>query len=148
MGDQQSLGPFCSEDCFLRRIAKKRHVARDGTVSPEVFDVTDADDTLSFTFQDDNLKTEEGLDRYQRETAFPSGARLGICWLSYDDLTVSLDPPLPPRHEPDPEDEKYGHLHCVTDCPKSYVRMVQMAKLATDNGVVRHFDPHRKRRTQ
>ena len=143
MGDHASLGLFAAEDYFLRRIAKPRYIKDDESVSWEAFD--DKQPTLSFTFQDNNLKTKDGLDEYQRYWAYPSGDLLGLCKLSFYDLTVSLEPPLPPRHDPVPEDEKYGHLHCCTDPPRDQDHCEKMAKLAMRNGVVRQFVKARRR---
>lgn len=141
MGRQPSVGPFVADDSFLRHIAKRRY-HRDGIISWEVFD--DDHPTLSFTFQDATLKTELGLDQYQRDKAFPSGDLKGICKLSFYDLTESLRPPLPPRGDPDADDREYGHLHCCTDRPIDQGHKELMAKLATRNGVLREF-VHRKR---
>lgn len=145
MGQRASLGPFVAADCFLRHIARKRHVNKDGVVSWEVFD--DLHPTLSFTHQDAGLQTDAGLDRYQRyRQLLPSRDLPGICRLSFVDLTEGLEPPLPPTRDPDPEDKVYGHLHCCTRRPANQIHMVAMAKLATKNGIVREFVPKRKRR--
>ena len=110
---------------------------RDGIVHWEAFD--DRHPTLSFTFQDQNLKTESGLYRYQRAKALPSGDLPGICKLSFWDLTESLEPPLPPWAEPDPEDNEYGGFHCCTDPPLDQTHKESLAKLATQHGTVLEF---------
>lgn len=135
--------PFVAEDCFLRRVSKKRCI-RGGIVTWEAF--YDLHSTLSFTYQAEILQNEESIDQYQRDKALPSGDLPGLCRLSFEDLTVSLDPPLPPRRRRVRGDEKYGHLHYVTNCPKNRIHRESMAKLATRNGVVREFVPSGKRR--
>ena len=136
MGGKASLGPFDPEDSFLRRVSTKAAI-KDGTVGWRAFD--DQHPTLSFTFQDDDLQTGPGMQTYQRDKALPSGDLPGICKLTLYDLTESLRPPLPPRADRDPEDEKYGHLHCCTDCPVNDDHRRKMAKLATRNGILREF---------
>ena len=142
MGDHASVEPFVAEDCFLRHVAKPRCI-KEGLVTWEAFH--DRYATLSFTFQNEALRTQSGLDRYQRDKVLPHGDLPGFCKLSFYDLTVSLEPPLPPRHDPVPEDEKYGHLHCCTYRPRDQVHCRKMAKLATRNGVVREFKRTRKK---
>ena len=136
-----SLGPFVATDSFLRHVARERCI-RAGLVTWEAF--SDRHDTLSFTFQNDQLRTPTGLDRYHRTKALPSGDLPGLCKLSFHDLTVSLEPPHAPRHDPISEDEEYGHLHCCTDPPRDQEHCEKMAKLATRNGVVREFVRHKK----
>lgn len=139
MGDQTSLGPFVAEDSFLRHIDRKRYIADDDTLSREIFKPRAHEPSLSFTYQDAGLKTSGGLDEYQRRKALPSKDLPGICRLTFYDLTVALEPPLPPRGERNPDDTEYGHLHCSTDPPRGDVHMEKMAKLATRNGVARRF---------
>lgn len=139
MGDQPTLKPFLPEDSFLRRVGTKRYL-KDGLVSRDAFRPRNAEASLSFTWQDESLRSEEALDEYQRHNALPqSGDLPGLCRLTYHDLTVSLSPPLPPRHEPDDADPRFGHLHCATDLPRDELHMEKMAKLATRNGLVRLF---------
>lgn len=146
MGNQPSLGPFVADDFFLRHIDKKRCAAA-GVVNGEVFRSRESEPALSFTYQDENLKTEHGVQQYQQDKVLPHGDLPGICMLSFDDLTRSLEPPLPPRSEPYAADEKYGHLHCVTDHPRDEIHMEKMAKLATRNGVLCQFVRARKRKS-
>ena len=143
MGTRTALGPFVAEDSFLRHADRKRHI-RDGTVSPDVF--WDNHQTLSFTYQDAGLRSEEGLDQYQRDKELPHGDLPGLCKLTFHNLTVELQPGLSPRSDPVPQDENYGHLHCCTDRPTDDVQRRRMAHLAERNGVVREFVPRRKRR--
>jgi hypothetical protein len=147
VGNQPSLGPFVAEDSFLRHIDRKRHIADDGGVSWEVFKPRNGEPSLSFTYRDKELKAEQGLKAYQEYKALPHGDLPGICSLSFDDLTRSLEPPLPPRPERNVADERYGHLHCVTDCPRDEVHMERMAKLATRNGPVCPFVRAHKRKS-
>lgn len=121
---ERSLEPFADNDGFLRRVSNRK--IRGGIVSPGAF--TDKHETLSFTFQSEVLRTPEGLTQYQIDKALPSCELPGICKLTFLDL-MSLNPPLPPREDPDLDDDKYGHLHCSTDQPTDLQRDV-MAKCA------------------
>ncbi len=125
----------------MRHVDRKNRI-KNGTVSQEVF--KDKHVTLSFTYQDDALRTKDGLDQYQRDKEFPHGDLPGLCKLTFHDLTVALEPPLPPRPDPVSEDEKYGHLHCCTDRPDETQRRT-MAALAERNEIVRKFVPKEKR---
>lgn len=136
MGVQASLGAFVAEDSFLRHVKWKGYI-KGGTVSHRVF--KDQHETLSFTYQDETLRTDEGLDEYQRDKQFESGDLPGLCMLTFHDLTISLQPPLPPRPDPVPDDEKYGHLHCCTHRPEDDVQRRQMAHLAERHGIVCPF---------
>lgn len=136
MGNRATLEPFVADDRFLRRVAKKRQI-RNGIVTEGAFE--DRHPTLSFTYQDEELKSDTGLTRYQFDKKLPSGDLPGLCVLSFQDLTVLLEPPLPPRHDIDHEDEQYGLLHCCTDSPRDEDHREKMAKLATRNGVLREF---------
>ncbi len=144
MGGPPILGPFVAEDSFVRHVDRRRRIKPNGTVSYKVF--KDKHETLSFTCQNAVLRTEDGLDRYQRDKQFESGDLPGFCRLTLHDLTVKLEPPLPPRPDPVPEDEKYGHLHCCTDRPTDDDQREVMAHLATLNGIVRPFVPKEKRK--
>lgn len=136
MGVEASLAPFVNEDSFLRRFLK-RGLTKEGTVSAGAF--KDQHETLSFTFQDDGLRTDKGLNDYHSAKVLPFGDLPGLCKLTFHDLTVSLKPPLPPRPDADPEDTKYGHLHCCTDQPSSDAQRTLMAYLAENHGIVRQF---------
>ena len=138
MGERLTLEPFCAEDSFLRHADRKNHIRR-GTVLHDVF--KDKHGTLSFTYQDDNLRTEAGLDQYQRDKALPSGDLPGLCRLTFLDLTRELEPPLPPRPDPVAQDEKYGHLHCCTDRPIDDAQRRTMAACAERNGELRELVP-------
>jgi len=142
VGAQPTLGPFVAEDSFLRHVDREKRI-KNGTVSQEVF--KDKHETLSFTYQDEGLRTEAGLGQYQRDKELGSGDLPGLCKITFHDLTVSLQPPLPPRPDRNPDDEKYGHLHCCTDRPIDDVHRRKMAHLAERNGIVRPFVPKEKR---
>lgn len=142
MGAQATLDPFVAEDSFLRHVDRKSRI-KNGIVSLEVF--KDQHETLSFTYQNDVLRTKEGLDRYQRDKELKFGGLPGLCRLTFQDLTVSLDPPLRPRSDPVPQDERYGDLHCCTNRPIDDVHRRKMAHLAERNGIVRPYVPKDKR---
>ena len=147
------LAPFVVEDGFLRRTDRKRYIKPDGVVFWEAFKPRPAELTLSFTYQDHQLRDENGLRQYQlhNELKNPSekkGDLLGICKLTFHDLTGLLSPPLPPRFEEDPNDERYGRLHCLTGLPVSQEQMELMAELASQHreaGLPFHFVPKEKR---
>ena len=139
MGYKPGLDSFVADDSFMRRIDRKRRVTNDGMVSWEVFKPREGEESLSFTYQNDPLKTEHGLTQYQIDRKMPSGDLAGICKLTFSDLTAILKPPLSPRQEDDNTDSKYGKLHCITDCPGDQIHMEQMAKIATRNGLLRPF---------
>lgn len=141
MGAQQSVA-FLPEDAFLRHVDRKNRIRND-IVSPDVF--KDKHETLSFFYQAESLRTDKALDEYQRDRQLMSGDLPGLVKLTYNDLTVSVEPPLPPVSEPDPDDEKYGNLHYCTAQPTDVQRRV-MAHCAKLNGIVRPFiyKKHRK----
>ncbi|UCC30258.1 MAG: hypothetical protein JSU86_18920 [Phycisphaerales bacterium] len=141
MGARPTLGPFVDADSFLRHVDRKNRIRR-GVVSHKVF--KDKHETLSFTCQNAVLRTGKGLDQYQRDKAFESGDLPGLRRLTFYDLTVRLQPPLPPRSDPNPDDERYGHLYCCTNRPSDDQRE-KMAHLAEGNGIVRPFVPKGKR---
>lgn len=142
MGAQPRLDPFRDSDPFLRHVDRKNRI-RNGIVTYDAF--LDCHETLSFTYQDDTLRTDAALVQYQRAKELLHGDLPGLCKLIFRDLTVELVPPLPPRHDPDRTDKRYGHLHCCTDRPSNDDQRRQMASLATRNGVVCEFIPKKKR---
>lgn len=134
MGNRKRLeaNEFRDEDSFLRHAIKPRHL-RDDIVIAELF--RDGHPELSFTFQDESLTSSESLDQYQRDNVTKFGDWLGLCRLYYLDLThVSLEP----HWAPDPKNERYGRLHCVTAAPTEDQAKL-MAEAATRNGIVRQF---------
>jgi len=137
VGDQSSVVCFVAEDSFLRRGGKRS--VKNGLVEPDVFKPRANEATLSFTHQDKSLETDKALDEYQRYNALLSGDLPAICRLTFYDLTEGVEPSLPPRFEHDPDDALYGHLHCVTELPLNEDHRRQLAKLATDNRIVREF---------
>lgn len=143
MGDEASLDTFTPNDFFLRRVSKKKCI-RDGLIAADAFD--DKHASLSFTFQNENLKTEDGLVQYQMAKALPSGDLPGIVHLSYLDLTEKVTPPLPPRKDPDSTDVEYGHLHCSTDRPRDKHHRDMLAKCAESHGVLLPVVPRKHRK--
>ena len=141
--------PFVAEDGFLRRTDRKRYIKPDGVISWEAFNPRKVDPTLSFTYQDHQLKDENGLQQYQLHNELKKHGDLpGICKLTFHDLTGLLTPLLPPRFQEDPDDERYSRLHCVTDLPASQEQMELMAELASQHreaGLPFHFVPKEKR---
>lgn len=143
MGNQASVSSFAADDAFLRHV-HKRSLIKDDLVHAEAFE--DEHETLSFTLRAESLLSDEGIDQYHHDKALPSGDLPGLCQLYHRDFVDGVRPPLPPRHDPVPEDEKYGHLHCCTDRPIDRAHREQLAKLATRNRVLREFVRHRKLR--
>lgn len=135
MGDRPGIEPFTALDSFLRTIDRKRYV-KDGVVQWEVFMCRKNEPSLSFTFRDAALTTDEGLDRFRRIRELPLGGFPGICFLTCEDLVEKLRPPLRPRHTIRREDPHFGDLHCSTDCPMDEGHAEAMANLASENGVL------------
>ena len=144
MGDAPRLEPFRETDSFLRRVSKRKGI-REGFVLPAAFAVRPGEPSLSFTFQDFTLQSPDALEDYHVGNALPSGDLPGICKLTFQDLVRSLVPPLPPRQKPEPQDERYGHLHCETDPPVDDAHQTEMAKLASKHGVLLEFVPKKRR---
>lgn len=141
MVEAPGVDAFRDDDRFLRRIRFPDHIKR-GLIQWRAF--KDKDARLSFTFQDESLSCDSGLDAYRRYVGdrYLSGDLPGICWLSFHGLVARLEPPLEPRHNPDPTDEVYGHLHCSTDQPRDRAHMDLMAKLVHDGehgGLLRDY---------
>lgn len=137
------VGRFVAHDSFLRRVGRKGDI-KNGIIAPAVF--KDKHETLSFTYQDDDLRTENGVSQYQLDKVLRFGDLPGLCRLTFRDLTVDVQPALPPRFVLDPDDEKYGRLHCCTDQPNGDEQCEKMAELALRNGIVREFVPKKKRK--
>jgi hypothetical protein len=141
MVEAPRVGAFRDGDRFLRRIRLPDHIRR-GLVYWRGF--KDKGSRLSFTFQDESLSSDVGLDAYRRYVAekYMSGDLPGICWLSYHGLVSRLDPALEPQHDPDSTDFVYGHLHCSTAQPRDKEHMEKMAKLVNDGdygGLLRDY---------
>lgn len=136
MGDDERVTDFKLDDSFLRHVSRKRDI-KHGIVSHRAFQ--DNHPTLSFTLRDDDLKKDPGITQYQSDKMLPFGDLPGIIFLSFGDLIESVRPPLPPWRAPNHDDAKYGHLHCCTEQPVDQEHREQLAKLATGNGVLRHF---------
>lgn len=120
---------------YIRRFAKKSAVQKDGTVMPPAFEPRQDEATLSFTLRDQLLETTSALREFQETKALPSGDLPGLCFLTHCNLIDDLNPPLPPWHSADKQDEAYGHLHYSTDLP-TLTQRNQMATQATHNGIL------------
>ena len=142
---QKSLVDFLPNDSFLRRVTNKPGLFRQGIVPTEAFKPRGEEDALSFTFQHETLKSQTALEKYQLDCATPLGDLPGLCKLTFADLTIRVEPPLPPRYDPPKEPQKYGELHCVTDLPNKKQRH-QMAALAAENGIVLPYIKKAKRK--
>lgn len=141
MADHPPLTPFQASDRFLRRVGLPDHM-KHRVVHWRAF--KEKDPTLSFTFQDESLRSAASLGRYQSHFSKHLGGNLpGIVWLSFEGLSSRVSPPLVPRQDPNIElDPVYGHLHCVTDVPRDKEQMQILAKLVNDDefgGILREF---------
>ncbi len=132
MAEPVAIDPFLPQDGFLRRTDRKNHI-KDGVVFWEAFKprLPRDLDGLSFTYQNQELQSEGSLRQFQLHKALPLGDLPGVCRVTFGDLTGLLRPPLQPRVKADPDDERYGPLHCLTDLPASQEHMESMAKLAS-----------------
>ena len=88
---------------------------------------------MSWTFLDKELQSGTDLDAYHEHFSGLSGMYIpAILWFSFYGLTRRINPPLEPERDPDPNDLKYGHLHCSTNPPCDNAHMKLMAKLVND----------------
>ncbi|MCH7924943.1 MAG: hypothetical protein IIC51_05360 [Planctomycetes bacterium] len=147
--DQAKVTHFINDDGFLRRVSSAGSV-KNGVVDQKAFEPRQDEKALSFTFQNESLQSDDAIRQYQLDIEVKSGDLLGIFMLTFGDLTVKLEPPLPPRRTPDRSDAKYGGLHCSTDLPGNKDHREKMAllatdRIATDRGVNLEFVPKRKR---
>ena len=144
---EPALMRFADHDQFLRRVRFHNHVKlnRD-EVRWNAF--KDKDPQMSWTYRDESLRTEAGVDEYHQywservEESLPA-----ILWFTFAGLTKKIDPPLEPRHNPDHDDRKYGHLHCSTDPPGDKPHMQLLAKLVNDGqhaGIVKRWPKDHK----
>lgn len=151
MGNNQGkVAHFINDDGFLRRVSNAGSLKSNGMVQEKAFKPRQNEEALSFTFQDVSLESEDAIRQYQLDNELPHGDLPGIFMLTFGDLTVKLEPPLPPRRTPDSSDAKYGELHCSTDLPQDKDHREKMAllatdRIATDRGVNIEFVPKRKR---
>jgi len=128
---------FSRDDWFIRRVASKKHI-KPWHIHWRAFKPRKDERALSYTLQDEDLRTPAGIDRYQLHHVLPKGDLPGLCRVSYVDLVERLSPPLPPRLTVDEDDDRYGHLHCSTDCPDRD-HMERLAKCALENKVLRCY---------
>jgi len=111
---------------------------RNGVVHWQAFKPRQDEENLSLTIRREELLSDDGIEEYQLRNAIPpSGDLPGICLLTLRDLTVDLNPPRRPWHNPDPKDKVYGHLHYSIELPADMEHMKHLAFLATINGVIR-----------
>ena len=120
---------------FIRRFSRKSDVRRDRTVLPRAFEPRSSESALSFTFRNEELRSQNALIQYRDHFPLTSGDLPGLCWLSHRNLVEDLEPPLPPRYREDTDDKKYGRLHYETDVPGE-TQQNQMATQATQNGLL------------
>ena len=139
MGDGQrdGLAQLAISDSFLRRVQYPSDM-RNGVVHWRAFKQREGEEDLSLTIRREKLLSDDGIEEYQLHNAIPpSGDLPGICLLTLRNLTVDLNPPRRPWHNPDPEDNEYGHLHYSIELPADMEHMKHLAFLATINGVIR-----------
>lgn len=126
---QAPLTTFAPQDEFLRRVRLRDHVKK-GLVHWRAF--KDNDIRMSWTYRDETLKSDQGIDAYHEYFSELVGEPLPAI-LTFSCLGLgSIQPPLLPMHDPDPEDRKYGHLHCSTDSPRDKPHREMLAKLVND----------------
>ncbi len=131
---------FAARDEFLRRVMFYDHFKR-GLLYWRAF--KDKDPRLSWTFRDEELRTDVGLDEYHAYFSERVGEKLpAILRFTFHGLTKCIDPPLEPQHDRDDSDAKYGHLHCSTPAARDKDHMERLAKLVNDGehaGIARRY---------
>ena len=119
MADRPALTPLTNDDWFIRRNAYKNgfKVTPNGVVvAGKVF--RESHGSMSLTRKTPELKTEAALKAYQLAHQLPSGDLPGLCSVSFKNLVEDVPPPpLQPRYELEIADDRYGHLHYVTEPP-------------------------------
>ena len=95
--DQDKVTHFINDDGFLRRVSNAGSLRRNGLVQEKAFKPRPYEEALSFTFQDESLQSDDAIRQYQLDNELDSGDLPGIFMLTFEDLTVRLEPPLPPR---------------------------------------------------
>jgi hypothetical protein len=109
--------------------------------------------TLSYTPRAGVLNTTQGLLAYREAKQMPSGDLLGICHLSFENLTTDMEAQsgkrLPPWADRDRLDRSrlYGRLHCSTKLPNP-LQQELLAECATRSGGVIPFEKAAKRRNR
>ncbi len=139
MADRAALIPPTSGDWFIRRNPYNNgfKIRPAGViVARKVF--RERHGSMSLTRQTEELTTAMALSDYQLAHQLPSGDIPGLCKVSYRNLVEDVRPALPPRFELDRNDDRYGHLHYVTEPPTEDQQEV-LAKLASENGILRGF---------
>lgn len=137
---EPALTRFADNDEFLRRVRLPDHI-KNGMLQWRAF--KDNDPRMSFTFRDEDLQTDIGLDAYHAYFSEQVGVPLpAILRFTFHGLTRCVDPPLQPRHDPDPSDQRYGRLHCSTEAPHDKAHRELLAKLVNDGmyaGIARRY---------
>lgn len=138
---EAALMRFSQSDQFLRRVRYYGQFSKNGLVRWNAFKEKDA--RMSWTLRRDNLLTDAGLDEYHNYWSNRVGECLpAILWFNHIGLTQKIEPPFVPEHDPDQDDQQYGHLHCSTDSPRDDVHMKLLAKLVHDGeyaGIARRY---------
>lgn len=141
MADERALTAvqLQPDSILMRRIRLPDQVRRNGVVAPQAFKASRG--TLSLTLRSDELQSQASLHEYRRYWKERLRLERGpaICVVHHRDLVSALNPPLPPRHAIDDEDERFGHLHYVTDEPNEEQRK-RLATIATGYGLLANFD--------
>jgi len=137
------LSSFSDTDEFLRRVRYHDHF-RHNLLHWKAF--KDPDPKMSWTFRAEALRTTAAIDEYHRYWSERVGESLpAILRFTFYGLTKCIDPPLEPRHVPDPDDATYGHLHCSTERPRDKAHMELLQKLVNDGihaGVAKRYPKH------
>ena len=138
---EPGLMRFADRDEFLRRVSYEDHFKRD-LLLWKAF--KDKDLWMSWTFRDGTLQADDSLDLYHAYFCERFGQNIpAILRFTFHGLTKCIEPPLEPRHSPDPDDATYGHLHCTTERPHDKPHMQLLAKLVNDGeyaGIARRYE--------
>jgi len=139
---EPALMRFAEIDEFLRRVRYYDHIKLDrDEIRWNTF--KDRDARMSLTYRDGTLQNDAAINEYHAYFSKLVGETLpAILRFTFYGLTRCIDPPLEPRHDPAPNDPKYGHLHCSTEAPRDKEHMQRLAKLVNDGvhaGVARRY---------
>jgi len=113
---------------------------RDGVLDSRIFLCREGEAELSYTRSTDDTGAALDLADYQLSQALESGDLPGIVEISEDDFkTVGI--PVPTL-SPDPEDQKYGHLHYTTP-PIEPAQAEHLAHIVSKDGIKLKFRRHK-----
>lgn len=136
---ESPLMRFEENDEFLRRVRFANLIKRD-IVAWQAF--KEKDKRMSWTFRDQQLMSQLGLEAYHRYFSEQVvGGLPAILRFTFFGLTQCINPPLQPEQDRDSGDPQYGHLHCSTGVPDE-AQMRQLAKLVNDGqyaGIARRY---------